>query len=139
MPKIYNEFFNRLDKEIESYQNDCSKKKKLLEAQAEFNQIVTEIPKGNDENNAIKTLENAVIKWKDDKDIQEWDLYKIFWILLSVIPAIITFGAIYWYKPGVDFWTENKTQNSFRKMVEIDLVEASQLLEKENGERISII
>lgn len=120
-PEIYKEFFGRLDKEMKLYGKDDPKIKKLEEARAEFLEIVTRVPDENDESKTKEALQQAVVKWKDNKEVKELDLYKVFWILLSIIPAIVTAGAVYWHKPWAEFWTENRAQNCFRKMVEEDL------------------
>ncbi len=121
-PDIYNNFFERLDKEIKLYGDDSPKKKMLRKARKEFVGIVMQLPEEDNEASIIKQLEEAVVKWKDDKAVKELDLYKVFWVLLSIIPNIATLGLFNLNQGWRNFWYENKAQNCLRKMVEKDLV-----------------
>lgn len=121
-PDIYKAFFGRLDKEMKLHDQNSKKYKTLDKARKEFTDIVMQVPEGDDESAIIKQLENAVVKWKDKKVVKELDLYKVFWILLSVIPNIATLGLANLNSNWRNFWYETRAQNCLRNMVEKDLV-----------------
>lgn len=129
IPERYNEFFTRLDKEIGSYKNNSSKKIALEEAKEKFEEVVKATPLDSDEDTVVKSLEAAVGKWKDNEAVKDWDLYKVAWILLGLALFVPTLGANLWvpaikmgsFGKAVNFWTETKAENCFRKLEETEL------------------